>query len=48
MRKRIGLGIGSLVTLYACYIYINGEVLNALFWMSVASAALIITTSVKE
>lgn len=48
MRKKLGVCLGALVTLYALHVYINGEVLNALFWMSVASTEILITTSISK
>ena len=46
--KTIGITINCLVIAGAMYLYWNGEVLNALFWMSVASAGIIMETNIKE
>lgn len=46
--KKIGITINCLVIAGALVLYWRGEVLNALFWMSVASAGIIMETNIKE
>ena len=48
MMKKIGIAVNCLIIAGAIALYFNGKVLNALFWMSVASAGIIMETNIKE
>jgi hypothetical protein len=46
--KKVGMAAAVAIIAGAIAKYWNGEILEALFWMSVASALLIIGTEIKE
>lgn len=46
--KKIGMAAAVAIIAGAIAKYYNGEILDALFWMSIASTVLMLSTSVKE
>lgn len=46
--KHIGIAASVSVMALAIHRYSEGNVLDALFWMSIASTVLMLSTSVKE
>ena len=46
--KKLGMAAAVAIIAVAIAKYYNGEILEALFWMSVASAMIILETEIKE
>lgn len=46
--KKIGMAMSIVTIAGAIAKYWNGEILEALFWMSVASSMIILETEIKE